>query len=241
MAPALRQQFETPAGRRDLVGAMVDKRLLAAEARRREIDADPEIRRQVEELQERLTIQALLAAEERRVGPPAEADQRAWFSEHRAEFAQAERVRVVRILAAVPAGAGERERTAARQRAQRFADRLRGGEDVARVAGEGDGPERFRGGDHGFVARGRGDRGLEDASFALAKPGELSPVFACSDGYAVVRMVERQPAREARFEEVRAEVENRMMPQHKRKIFDELIGRLRQAADVKLVGVAAER
>lgn len=242
LSPALRKQFETPSGRRDLVGAMIDKRLLAAEARRQDLHQDPEVRRQVLELEERLEIQALIVAEERRVGPPTEAEQRAWFQEHRAELAQPEQARVIRVLAAVPAGGAERERAAARQRAQRFAERLRRGEAAAKVAVDGDGPERFRGGDHGFVARGRsGDPALEEASFALARPGDVSAPFACKDGVAVVSLVERRPAREPRFEEVRAEVENRMTPQHKRKIFDELIERLRRGADVKYVGLAGGR
>jgi peptidyl-prolyl cis-trans isomerase C len=238
LAPALRQQFETPAGRRELVGAMIDKRLLVAEARRRELDTDPEIRRQVSELEERLVVQALLAAEERRAGSPSDAELRAWFASHRAELSQPERVRVLRVLVAVAPGAPERDRAEARQRAQRLADRLRRGEVAAKVAAEGDGPERFRGGDHGFVVRGMGaDPALEEASFALARPGAVSPVFACKEGFAAVALVERHPAREVEFEDVRSEVENRMTPGWKRKVFDDLIERLRQDADVKYVGL----
>lgn len=240
LAPALRKQFETAAGRRDLVGAIVDKRLLFAEGRRRKLDRDPELHRQVLELEERLTIQALIAAEERQAGAPGEAEQRAWFQEHRGELAQPEQARVLRVLAGVPAGAGEHERASARQRALRFAERLRRGEDAAKVAAEGDGPERLRGGDFGFVARGRGaEPALEQASFALTRSGEVSAPFSCKEGVAVVALVERRAAHEPTFEEVRAEVENRMLPQRRRQIFDALIERLRRDADVKFVADSA--
>ena len=54
LPPALREQFETPAGRREFTRSMIDKRLLVLEARRRKLTEDPELRRQVQELEERL-------------------------------------------------------------------------------------------------------------------------------------------------------------------------------------------
>lgn len=215
---------------------MIDKRLLFAEARRQGLLDDAEVRRQVAELEERLAIQALLAAEERRAGSAAEPELRVWFEAHRAELALPEQVRVVRVLAAVRRGASDGERTQARQRVQRLADRLRRGEPATQVAAEGDGPERLRGGDFGFVTRGRSrDAALEQASFALARPGDVSPVFQCEEGLAAVALVERQPARQPAFEEVRSEVENRLTPQRKRKVFDQLLERLRKDAEVDVL------
>lgn len=235
LPPALRTQFDSIAGRRELAGALVDKRLLFEEARRRKFLADPELRRQVEELEQRLAIQALLAEEERRSGAPSDAEAHAWFEVHRAAFAQAERARLIRIYAELPAGAGERERGQARERLRRLAERLRAREDAAKVAAEGDGPEHLRGGDIGFVERGRSnDAALEQVAFALQRPGDVSPPFPAARGLAVVMLVERIPAREPSFEEIRGELLNRMQPETKRKVFDKLIQRLRTDADVQI-------
>jgi peptidyl-prolyl cis-trans isomerase C len=194
----------------------------------------------VVELEERLAVQALLAEEERKVGPPTEVELRAWYDAHRPELVQPERVRVVRVLAVVAAGATEKDRTSARRRAEELAARLRRGEDTAKVAAAADGAERFRGGDLGFLVRGRGgNSALEQAAFALSRPGEVSPVFADKEGYAAVRLVERQAQRDPSFEEARGEVANRLSPQRKRRVFDQLIERLRKDADVRLD--AAER
>ncbi len=242
LPPALRQQFETQNGRRELVLAMIDKRLLAAEAARRGFRDDPEIRRQVADLEERLVIQALLAAEERAGSGPTEVEERAWYDAHKAELAQPERVRVSRVLVAAPAGASESDRSHARARAEQVATRVRRGEPFAKVAAEGAGLERAHGGDLGLLARGAGaDRRLEGAAFALHRVGELSPVVACDGGFAILQLTERRPGRVPSFDEARGEVKNRLAPLRSRKAFDELLSRLRQKGEARVEVAAASQ
>ncbi|ABS26530.1 PpiC-type peptidyl-prolyl cis-trans isomerase [Anaeromyxobacter sp. Fw109-5] len=242
LPPLLRARFETEAGRRDMVGAIVDKRLLAREARRRKLHEDPEIRRELEELEERLAIQALLAAEEKARGSASDAELRAWYDSHGAELAQPERLRVRRVLAKVDPGASRSDRERARERAERFAGRLRAGERFEAVAVSGDGPERARGGDLGLIGRGDGkDARLESAAFELPAVGARSPVIELTDGFAVLELIERRPGRVPSFEEARGEVSNRLVPQLKRKAFDELLSRLRRDADVEFPSLAGPR
>lgn len=234
LPPTLREQFDTEAGRRDLVTALIDKKLLAREAERRKLAEDPEVRRQVLEFQERLVIQALLAQEERTAGGSSEAEQRAWYDAHVAELRQPDRVRVRRILAAAPAGATAQGR-AARARLDELVRRLRAGEAFAKIAAAGDGPERTRGGELGLVVRSASaDRALERAAFSLSAPGDLSPPFACEGGFAIVQLIERRDGGTPAFEEVRAEVVNRMAPERNRRAFDALVRKLRSEADVKI-------
>jgi parvulin-like peptidyl-prolyl isomerase len=236
LPPAMREQFETPAGRREFTRSIIDKRLLVLEARRRKLTEDPELRRQVRELEERLAVQALLAQEEAAAGSPPEQELRAWFTAHREELTRPEQVRIGRVLVSVSSRASEAERSRARKKAEALAARLRRGEALAQVAREGEGPERMQGGELGLFARGRGlEPSLEQAAFALERPGAVSPVVAVRDGFAVLQLVERKPPRVPTFEEVRAEVEGRMAPARKRQVFDAILARLRQEAAVKLV------
>ncbi|RKH20048.1 peptidyl-prolyl cis-trans isomerase [Corallococcus sp. CA047B] len=232
----LREQFESPAGQREFVRSMIDKRLLAQEARRRGLDGTPEIQRQVQALEERLIIQALLAAEERGAPAPTETEQRAWYEGHKADFAQPERLRLGRVFAAVPPGATPAQRTQARNRVERLAKQLQAGTPLAKVAAQGDGPERAQGGELSVLARGqwRGEPAVERAAFALSKPGEVSPVVAEPGGFSVLQLLERRPARVPPYEEIRGEVETRMLPGRKRKHFEDLLTRLRQAASVEV-------
>jgi peptidyl-prolyl cis-trans isomerase C len=242
LPPALRQQFETQAGRREMVAAMIDKRILVREAERRKLRDDPEVRRQVRELEERLMVQALLSAEERGAGAASEAEARAFYEAHKGELAQPERVRVSRILAAVQPDASQAERARARARLEKLAARVRAGAAFAAVAAEGNGPERTRGGDLGLLTKGgAADRRLGEAAFKLAKEGEPSPILACADGYAVLQLTERRAGRVPSFEEARSEVENRLGPSRKRKVFDALIARLRANAKTSVEIAAGPR
>lgn len=242
LPPALRTQFETPYGRRELVAAMIDKRLLAQEAEARKLQEDPEIQRQVRELQERLVLQALLAEEERAAGAPTDAEVRSWYEAHKRELAQPERVHVARVLAAVPKNGTAADRARARARVEKLVARARRGEPFERVAAEGDGPEKVRGGDLGLLARGATpDRQLEEAAFRLRGPAELSPPVECADGVAVLRLIERRPARIPSLEESRSDVENRLAPLRKRKVLDDLLARLRAKGKTSVEIAAAQR
>ena len=237
LPPELRERFASDVGKRELVRSMIDKRLLAQEARRRGIVEDPQIHRQVVELEERLVIQALLAGEERAAGAASEAELRAYFEAHKEELAQPERVRVARVLVASAASDAVAKRALAR--AQGFAVRLRKGEAVAKVAAEGDGPERERGGDLGLLERSQiRDPAVAAAAFALGAPGAVSPVIEGSEGLTVLQLLEKRERRVPPFEEVRSVVEGRLSPIRKRKVFDELLAKLRASAQVRVeVGV----
>jgi parvulin-like peptidyl-prolyl isomerase len=113
--------------------------------------------------------------------------------------------------------------------------RVRKGEPFAKVAAQADGPERAHGGDLGLLVKGStADKRLEEAAFRLSKPGELSPIFESDAGFAVVQLSERRPATVPSFEEAKGEVENRLVPIRKRKIFDDLLVKLRAKGDVRV-------
>lgn len=234
LPPTLRAQFDSEAGRRDLLSALVDRKLLAREAERLKLENDPEIRRQVTELQERLVIQALLAQKDRAASDPSEGELRAWYDAHVADLRQPERIRVRRVFVAAQPPGSSVER-AARGRLEGLVRRVRAGEPFERVAAAGDGAERSRGGELALLVHGSvEDRALERVAFGLRAPHELSPVFACEGGLAVVQLLERREGRTPPFKEVRAEVANRMAPERKRRAFDALIRKLRNDANVKI-------
>jgi peptidyl-prolyl cis-trans isomerase C len=240
LPPRLRSQFESPAGRRELAESMVDKRLLVAEALRRGYDQDPEVRRQVDELRDRLVVQALLAEEEKKLPPPTEAEERAWFDAHRADLSEPERVHLARILFKVSPRAPAQEQAKARAKAEAVVKKLRGGAKVEAVAAQGEGPERSHGGDLGLIARGDlHDRKAEDAAFALAKAGDATAPVQTADGFAVLVLLERKPARAAVFEEMRPQIRARLDPGRKRKAFDDLRLALRKQNDVRIHSEAA--
>ena len=235
LPPNLREKFERGVGRQELIRSLVDKRLLVQEGARRGLANDPDIRRQVRELEERLIVQAVLAEEERKAVAPTEAEARAFHAAHAERFAEPERLRMARVLVAVPAGSPRAAWEQARQKAEALRRRLVAGEPVAKVAEAGDGPERARGGELGLLARGEfGGAALEKAALALSRPGEVTPVLDDAGGAAVLVLLERKPARVPPFEEVRTTVLAQLKPGAQRKVFEQVLARLRSAAAVKL-------
>lgn len=241
LAPPLRARFETETGRRELALSLIDRRLLANEARKEGLADALDLRRQVRSLEERLLIEALLAKREKLAGVPTEAETQAWYDAHATELRQPESVRVQRLLAAVAPGADEGERKKAQGRARKWREDLQHGAPFAALVRGSDGPEKANGGDLGAVARGdRGDRQFDEAAFGLDKVGAVSGVVETKEGYAVLSLVERHAAKTPALAEVRGEVESRMLPARKRKVFDDLVRALREKSDVQ-VDIAALR
>ncbi len=236
LPPGLRVRFEQGTGREEFIRSMVDKRLLALEAERLGLTQDPEIRRQVRELEERLTIQALLAREEKAAAAPTDQEARAYYQGNVERFAQPERLRIARILVSVPPGSPRSAWGQALQRAEGLRRRIvAGGESIAKVAEAGDGPERTRGGELGLLARGEfGGAALEKAALALKKPGEATAVIEDPAGAVILVLLERQAARVPPFEEVREVVLGQMAPMLQRRVFEQVLARLRKEASVEL-------
>ncbi len=63
-----------------------------------------------------------------------------------------------------------------------------------------------RGGDLGFITRGKTVPAFEAAAFALKQPGDLSDVVKTDFGFHVIRLEERKPAERQSFESVREEL-----------------------------------
>jgi len=239
LTPGLRDQFANPAGREALVLSLIDKKLLVGEARHRGLDQDPELQRQVSGLESRLLIKALVANEQKAIGPPSDAELRAFYDAHRDRYALPERVRIARVLVR-PGAAGPAGKASAQLRAQALRARLLRGEPLASVEKQAEGPERARGGELGTYAQGDFKApAVGRAAFALVRPGAVSPVLPTQEGFAVLQLLERLAGRVPPFEEVRAQVAAELSVDRQRQAFDALRKRLRQAADVHLETSAA--
>lgn len=239
LTPGLRDQFASRAGREALVLSLIDKKLLAGEARHRGLDRDPELQRQVRDLESRLLIKALVSDEEKALGPPTDTELRAYYAAHRDRYALPERVRLARVLVRAGAG-GPADKASAQLRAQKLRARLIKGEALASVEQQAEGPERARGGELGTFSQGDFmEPSVGRAAFALERPGSVSPVLSTRDGFAVLQLLERLARRTPPFEEVRPQVAAELSVTRQRQAFDALRKRLRQAADVHLEASAA--
>jgi parvulin-like peptidyl-prolyl isomerase len=110
---------------------------------------------------------------------------------------------------------------------------LQGGADFAQLAQQlsTDPGSRDKGGDLGWFAPGVMDPPFEEAAFAL-QPGQLSDVVQGANGYHIIEVLERDPAR--------AVPTAQLQPQ-RQKVFSDWLSTRRSSPDVKLQLNQSER
>jgi peptidyl-prolyl cis-trans isomerase D len=200
-------------------------RLLAAQARVSEAEADQAVRRQLESVQLAIVVldatqppegleiseeqvHALLAARE--------ADAKALYEERLETYDVPEQVRARHILLRVEPGASAEAGEVRRKEAEAIHARLAAGEDFAQLASQlsEDPGSKESGGDLGFFKRGQMVKPFEDAAFAL-QPGELAPVVRTDFGFHLIRVEERKAAQLRTFDEVRQELAREILGREK--------------------------
>jgi len=193
--------LEEPRNVATLANDIATKRALAAEAEKLQLDKDPSVALQLRLARERVLAEARLARIDGQ-GPDRAALEKAALAEYRADpqkFATPEQVRVRHILV-------DQRRCDAEGLIGRLLEQARApGADFGALARDNsdDPASAKRGGDLGFIGRGKMDREFEKAAFALASPGDLSGVVRTSSGFHVIRLEERKPAGREPFEKVR--------------------------------------
>lgn len=93
---------------------------------------------------------------------------------------------------------------------------------------------RVMGGDLGWVHRGRLDPELEKAAFAL-RPGELSPVVQTQEGFHLLRVEGKRPARLVPFTEMRDKIRSQLIAEKKKQLTDALRARVSKDAKVEIL------
>jgi peptidyl-prolyl cis-trans isomerase C len=133
----------------------------------------------------------------------SDADAKKYFDEHPNDFKRNGEVKLWIILVTVKADADDAAKAAAKARADKALERIKAGEDWAKVAAEvSDDPTKSRGGDVGWVQRGLLLREVEDPIFAL-KPGEMTGVLPSKFGYNLFKVEDTKGPRSQTFEEVK--------------------------------------
>lgn len=135
----------------------------------------------------------------------SDADLRKAYDAAPSRWKMPESVRVQHILIR-PNGLGEAEKAEAAARAASVATRVRKGEDFAKLAAEFSADDyRVKGGELGWVHRGRLIPEVDAVVFAI-EPGSVPPAIQSKEGWHVVRVVERRPARQLTFDEAAPQI-----------------------------------
>ncbi|HUB81247.1 MAG TPA: peptidylprolyl isomerase [Bryobacteraceae bacterium] len=228
--PAQYQKMAHGNGRRQLAENIVKTLTLAEEAQKRKLDQTNQFK--VQELFQHYNLMAnALATETNKDLQISEADVRQYYEAHKNEF---ETVHAKHILirfqgSQVPVKAGQKDLTDAEAlaKAQDIRKQIQDGADFATIAKaeSDDAGSGANGGELPPFRHGQMVPTFEKAAFAL-KPGELSEPVKSQFGYHIILVVSHDTKP---FEEVHAELENRMKPEQSQKAVNNLIAELEKA------------
>lgn len=197
---------------------MIAERLFLAEARRRRLDRDEELQREVERYREQLMVERLLGREVLAVPPPSPEEVEAFWSAHREIFTVPELTRLSHIL--IRPGEGESEESAV-ERLLAVRERLEEGEEFAAAAREvSEGSSAVRGGDLGFFREEQIIPEFREAAGEL-EIGEISAPIRTDYGYHLLVVTETRPPREKTFEESREEAAAILLAERRKARFEE--------------------
>jgi peptidyl-prolyl cis-trans isomerase C len=229
MTAAGRALYATPNQKRRLLRNLVRFEILAAEARSRGYDADPEVQQMLKnqmiavlfqkEVDDKITAAAV-----------SEADVQRYYGEHASAFRQGEAVRVSEVL------------TRDRAQADKVAAKARSAKDRAAAFQElvtkfsDDEASRTRAGDLGFVdaATVGQPRALVEAALRLKDPGEISPVVESEKGFHVLMLAEHRPLSTRPLAEVAGDIRQLVVNERRNARREELTAGARDKLKVKV-------
>jgi parvulin-like peptidyl-prolyl isomerase len=245
--------------RREVGQSLIDRVLLAREARRRDLRPETAwVDAQLKQLEARLRADprweprraALLADARRQLNddsvihqlkqqveavPAADAGAvREYYRDHPDKFTTPERVRVSMILLKVEPWAPGAGWAAAEEEAGRLLDQLRRGADFAELAQlHSADPSAVRGGDLGYVHRGMFSAETQRVIDELA-PGSLSAPVRLLQGYALFRLDERVPPRLNDFAQAQDRARGLLRREQQEAAWEAVRARLRDKASIEI-------
>lgn len=189
--------------------AMVNQRFDAFKAQRPEV-ADEHMRQLIaDEILTQQTVQQEVISKVTLTDEEAQN----YYNERKDQFNQPEQVQTSHILIQVAQDAPQEEKDAAKKKIQEILTMAKEGKDFAELAKEySEGPSKENGGDLGFFAKGVMVKPFEDAAFALDE-GAISDVVETQFGYHIIKVTGKKAQRTAPFEEVKAQIKQRLLQQ----------------------------
>lgn len=166
---------------------------------------------------------------------------RKYYDEHPDEFTQPEGRYASHILIRVRPDADESTKAKAKNRAEEVRKALLEGADFAQLAAStSDCASRSKGGELGFIPRGREAPAFEEAVYSQPI-GEIGAVVESPVGFHVIKVTREQEGRVVPFDEVKTALINGLKRQAQQKIIGEYLKGLRERALIRFEGPLAQQ
>lgn len=228
--PARSRALMDEAGRGRFVENYILHQLLFEEGLERGMDQDPDIKRQVEDMNRRLVVQKLVK-ELQEVPPITEEQIAGYYDDNQARYSTTT-LRARHILV--------REEDLADELRSKLETEPDAFADLAKEHSV-DTASARKGGDLGFFGHGRMVPEFEAAAFALREPGDLSDVVKTQYGYHIIRLEERREGQKKPLDQVREQIRASLRHQAVQDRTQEYYDDLKERANIRIDSEVVER
>ena len=187
-----------------------------------------------QQMKDQLLTQRVIGEEVGRKINVPEAEMHKYYDDHKQEFVREEQVFLSQILISTEGKSAE-QAAAAEKKAKDLVTRAKKGEKFSDLARDNsDEPETAKNGGYvGAMKRGLMDKPIEDVVFK-AKKGEITDPFKRSQGFLILKVEERFEAGQASFEEVKNDIQDRLVQPKMEPRVRDLLTRLRETAFLEI-------
>lgn len=158
-----------------------------------------------------------------------------FYVANQVRFVQPEQINARHVLIKLAPGADDDATAAARDKIEQLLEQARAGSDFADLAKKhSQGPSAPRGGELGFVPRGRLVKDFEDAAFAL-ETGEISDVVRTEFGFHIIQIIARRDGQAVPEQQVAAPIRQHLFETKFLEAVAERVRVLRKEASVEIL------
>jgi len=232
----------SPENRDAFIKDLVTITVVSDVARKKGYEKKRTIRKQIQLIKDQWLANAYLTKEIIEKVKISDQEAEDYYGKNKKLFEKPEQARARHILIVVKQGAGDDVKKAAKKKAEEILERIKKGEDFAKLAGEfSDDPgSKQKGGDLGFFPRNSMIPEFDKAVFAL-EPGGVSGIVETSFGYHIIKVEEKKKAEIPPYETIKEDARAMALQTAKQERVSRFIDQSFKDAGVKFFLKPAEK
>jgi peptidyl-prolyl cis-trans isomerase C len=238
-SPFIRARYTTLDRKKEFLDSLIRFEVLAREAEKQGLAKDPDVQNTLKKIMVQKLVQKNFQDPGNAADVP-EPELQKYYDGHKDEYVRAKRIRVAAIVWNAPQGSPERakklataQKALAKVKAEEKKNTLAFAQAVAEFSE--DAATKGMAGDLQFKTQEELEKAyskeVADAAFKL-KPGETSGVVQAQQGLYVLKYTGEQPEMNRTYDQVKAQIANKLHREKKTKEFDEWLKNLREQAKV---------
>ncbi len=236
LPPQVRVMLQTnPEVKTELINRWVEINLLSQEALASGLDKDPVTAIKIDEMRNRLLVEALIT---KRIDTDATISKdaiAAYYLENNKESEQPEQVHAQHILIRTDAESSEDDQAKAKDKINEIAQKLKNGASFSDLAAEysEDPGSKDKGGDLGYFSQGQMVKEFEDTAFATTQGTTSAPVQT-NFGWHLIHVVDKKTPEQLPLEQVSQQIEAALQKKRGEKQLEELLVELKKKYPVTI-------